>query len=345
MKKNLKVSIIIPFCNNEKTIKQCLESALNQTYENIEIVLVNDGSNDNSKDLCQNIIKKHIKQNIINYFEIENSGVSAARNYGIKKSKGDYITFLDSDDWLELDAVEQMIKIVEHFGADIVQSNLNKRYGDLEESFYNIKENLLVDSLDVKKEVLETIISYEFSKHKYKERYGPTRCAGGKLYNINIIEKMFETNIYLLEDAIFNYNAIENAHKIYIMKNSVYNYRITSMSASNKNSKDLLNQYENVLKKMSDVAGFYNLEAIVTLKFEMLSAYLTRILKSEKKDYFYVRKRIIESHKKIISNNELKNVKYKNVQNKKRISLFLYKNKLYFILYVFYYLKMKTKEE
>lgn len=105
----LKVSIIIPVYNLEKHVAKAIESCQNQTYGNIEVIVVNDGSTDNSK----NVVARYLADNRIVYVEQENSGVSAARNHGVTAASGDYITFLDGDDWLSADTIEKNVLLIE----------------------------------------------------------------------------------------------------------------------------------------------------------------------------------------------------------------------------------------
>ncbi len=110
------ISIIIPVYNVEKYLEECIESCINQTYRNIEIILINDGSTDNSLEICQKYA--NIDNRII-VKSISNSGVAHARNVGIGVSKGDYITFIDSDDFVDKRYCELMYKVLEERKADI----------------------------------------------------------------------------------------------------------------------------------------------------------------------------------------------------------------------------------
>ena len=101
-----KISIIVPVFNSEKTIERCLTSLINQSYFDIEIIVVDDGSTDRTARLIEKIAEK---TSLVKYFYQENSGVSAARNLGISKSNGEYIMFVDSDDCLERNACELLI--------------------------------------------------------------------------------------------------------------------------------------------------------------------------------------------------------------------------------------------
>ena len=118
-----KFSIIIPVYNTEKYLEKCLDSIINQSYQNMEIIVVNDGSTDNSKDILSFYHNKYPK--LINVYNLTNKGVSAARNYGISKASGDYFIFIDSDDYLEPDLLSNVNKnIVDN--VDIIRFNFNR---------------------------------------------------------------------------------------------------------------------------------------------------------------------------------------------------------------------------
>ncbi len=110
------ISIIVPIYNVEKYLRQCLDSIQNQTYQNFECLLINDGSPDNSADICREYVEKDSR---FKYFEKENGGLSDARNYGTRQSKGSYLTFVDSDDWLEHDALDRLYGALRKGNADI----------------------------------------------------------------------------------------------------------------------------------------------------------------------------------------------------------------------------------
>lgn len=110
------VSIIIPVYNVEKFIKQCILSVTNQTYQNLEIIVINDGSKDSSGKICH---KLESKDSRVKVYDKKNGGVSSARNYGLKQSKGDYLMFLDGDDMLTSNAVEVLLETIQKYQADI----------------------------------------------------------------------------------------------------------------------------------------------------------------------------------------------------------------------------------
>ena len=116
-----KVSIIVPVYNVEKYLKRCVDSLIEQSYKNLEIILVDDGSKDNSFSICKEYESKDSRVRI---FHKENEGLGLTRNYGIEKSTGEYITFVDSDDYLTLDAVETMVEKAAVTNADVVVANM-----------------------------------------------------------------------------------------------------------------------------------------------------------------------------------------------------------------------------
>ncbi len=168
-----KISIIVPMYNSEKHIKKCLESILNQTYEDFELLLINDGST----DITESIIKKY-DDDRIKYYKNENQGIGKARNYGIEKSKGEYIVFIDSDDYVEKTMLEKLINKIESDKLDIVicdyyRKNKNRIKEEKLISFENtsIKDNeevLLKINLSVWNKIFRKSLITK-NKLKFKE--------------------------------------------------------------------------------------------------------------------------------------------------------------------------------
>lgn len=144
------MSIIVPIYNEEENIKRCIDSLINQTYENLEIILLNDGSTDNTKDIIDSYKDKRIKK-----VHKTNSGIGDTRNKGIEMSTGDYIMFVDSDDFIELDCVETLVKKLEKDKVDLVISNY---FLDTKSKTYEIKfPNLGKTSLKEEPDMLSKI--------------------------------------------------------------------------------------------------------------------------------------------------------------------------------------------
>ena len=124
----IKVSVIVPVYNVEKFIDKCLNSIVNQTLKEIEIIVVNDGSPDNSQKIIDKYVKKYPEK--VQSFIKENGGQGSARNLGIEKAKGEYISFVDSDDWLDLDALEKMYSLAKKDNSDIVICDMVDHYAN-----------------------------------------------------------------------------------------------------------------------------------------------------------------------------------------------------------------------
>lgn len=210
--KQPKVSIIIPIYNAEKYLYQCLNSIKNQSYKNIEVIMVNDGSTDTSSDICE----KYLEDCRFKLINKKNGGVSSARNIGIEECSGEYILFVDSDDWCDINLLTETIEGNEIY--DLICFSYFKAYKDKE-----IKEELRVEKdSDIKKEILfnKTIGGYLWNK-VFKSKII-------KEYHIK-----FNENISYCEDLLFIKKYIEYVKKVKYINKPLYYYRIRKSSISN----------------------------------------------------------------------------------------------------------------
>ena len=122
-----KVSIIIPVYNVEKYLAECLDSVINQTYSNLQIIVVDDGSTDASGQICDEYAEKDNRITVIHQV---NAGAANAKNTGLDNVKGDYVTFVDSDDWVELNWIETMTDAMEKYDVDVVECGFDRVYAD-----------------------------------------------------------------------------------------------------------------------------------------------------------------------------------------------------------------------
>jgi len=212
-----KVSIIIPVYNASKTIEECLFSIINQVYSNLEIIVINDGSTDNSLDICKQLLKKDER---IVLFDKENEGVSKTRNYGISKTSGDYICFVDSDDFISATYILDFVEDIEKERADFV-SCICAIFSDKQEKKQKENEKLYIYDEKSKFDLLFT------------KAYG---FIGNKMYKSKIIKEnslFFNEEISMCEDLLFNYNYLIYAKKAVYREKSNYFYRISENSLSN----------------------------------------------------------------------------------------------------------------
>ena len=192
MKKNehIDISIVVPIYNTEKYLKKCIDSLLNQTKKEIEIILINDGSTDNSED----IVKEYNDERIV-YFKNKNQGIGKTRNFGIRKSRGDFLMFIDSDDYIREDCCEIMYKNAIKNKSDIVVSDFYKDY-------YGRYETIKIDSFSPS--------SLEDNKNLFLI-INPGPC--NKIYKRELIinNKIIFDEEHKYEDSPFVMNAIAKA--------------------------------------------------------------------------------------------------------------------------------------
>ena len=194
-----KVSIIIPIYNSDKTIDRCLKSIINQTYRNIEVICINDGSFDNSYKILQNYLRTDSRIKVINQ---TNKGVSSARNNGIKNSTGKYIMFVDADDYLKNNMIELLVKSIKKDSSDLLICNYDVKCKNYIKEHKSIKNDKVMN----KKEFLK-----DYGKFQKGELINQ---PWNKLYIKSKIRKLFDESMCLGEDLIFNVNYIENIEKI-----------------------------------------------------------------------------------------------------------------------------------
>ena len=208
------ITIIVPIYNSQKYLEQCIESIINQTYKNLEIILINDGSEDESLNICNKYKKIDNRIIVINQ---ENSGVSVARNSGLKKASGEWISFVDSDDWIEKKFCEILIKNATENNVDVVFSGYNKVYKD-EISKINVSNGVKKYSSE---EFLIKVLNVQTS-------YGFIHM---KLIKKSVINNIFfESELKVAEDALFNIKLCENVKNFLLVPQALYNYRINSNS-------------------------------------------------------------------------------------------------------------------
>lgn len=208
-----KVSVIVPVYNAQKYIRRCVQSIINQTYNNLEIILINDGSTDQSEKICRQL--SNMDKRIIALTE-HNSGVSAARNFGIRRATGDLITFIDVDDYVEAQYIESLMKCLMEKKVDIAYC-----------SALIENENAELLSVEYKK-------SYLISSSEYDWNSEYSHCVvRGALYKASLIQGIqFAEDLSVGEDTLYFAMAVNNSKKIYCLKNPFYHYVIRNSSVS-----------------------------------------------------------------------------------------------------------------
>lgn len=320
-----KVSILVPIYNVEKYLEQCIESIINQTLKDIEIILVDDGSPDNCPQMCDNYAKKDSRIKVVHK---KNGGLSSARNAGIEVATGDYIGFVDSDDYIELDMYEKMYIIAKENNVDFVMSDYCrvssegkvKATLDIDEGIYNKNK--------IKKEVFPTLIMSD------DINYGSLLSVCYCLYKRDLFIKnnlMFDDEIKYSEDNLFSSIMGYKINSFYYMKGKYfYNYRYNPNSISKTYKVDSWDIYVNMNNKLKDL--FLNVEDydfrnqlnahIIYYAFNCINH-----VGNSDKSFSYKYKEI----KRILNTKELKdgfkNFKAGNISTKLKISMWMLKHK------------------
>ena len=213
------VSIIVPVYNAEKTLDRCINSILNQKYREFELILVNDGSTDNSLDIIKNY---QIKDKRIKIIDSINRGVSEARNSGLNKANGKYIQFIDSDDYIEADMLENTVSKLDNKEADLIISGINIKV-EKNEKIISSVQTFNYEEVEGKSNIAKSVL----------ERLDGTyiNAVWNKLFRRDIIVEnkiLLPKDISLGEDLIFTLEYLKHCNKVIFDNESYYNYCINT---------------------------------------------------------------------------------------------------------------------
>lgn len=315
-----KVSIVVPVYNAEKYIAECIEAIIEQSYKNIEIILINDGSSDKSGEICNRYANL---DNRIQVIHNKNYGVSYSRNCGIEMATGEYILFIDSDDIVEKEYVKTLIKEIIRNKCDIsicgyekVDIVNNKQENYLIREYNDIFCGILKDDYYILEPFLLT--------------------PWGKLYRIKIIKKYnirFPEDCKIAEDQIFNYTYLEFVKKYVYINKPMYKYFYRNMYSltNNRNIENFYSEIKNLKikkrflqkKKILDYECLINQNALGLIGLYLINQTINY------QDFKYC----------INILNEYINLKCNVKGRKKQILMFFFKRKAYFAIYFLLHLK------
>ena len=320
------ISIIVPIYNVEKYLNKCIESIVNQTYENIEIILIDDGSNDNSGIICDEYAKK---DNRIIVVHKENGGVSSARNKGLKIAKGEWISFVDADDWIEQIFCQTLLNKVTQEQADIALCGYNRiTYNRIEKINANNQEVFLNSNEYLVKSLNQTGFGFCHMKLIKKE----------VLKSIS-----FNERIEVGEDALFNIQLSTYIKKAVFLKQPLYNYRINNQSVVKRYDENYANKYLKSMKIIEEYIwqeyneeneenieikqNYYNFVAYHIMLIIVNYCYHpdNKMCNAQRKNML---KEVINNDLFIIG---LKKSNYNNISLTRKITLYTLKHKLYWL--------------
>lgn len=295
----IKISIIIPVYNTEKFLEKCLNSVINQTLKEIEIIIVNDGSIDNSLEIIKNF--QQIDDRIILLNE-QNGGSSIARNKGLEKSKAKYIYFIDSDDYLEEKTMfEEIYNKCEEDNLDMVIFDYYNDFGNKKEYIKNIEVS---DNILINKE--------EYIKDLINGKWGIS--IWGKLIKKNIFTEnniKFPENIFMGEDLLTSLKLVFFSDKIGKINKAFYNYvqhenQGTKITKKEKAYEDLFYLYMEIEKFLKEQNIFFKYKNVFYSRiFQMCRTMLKKEYKNAQ-SYRELKKYLLENKKEVFNSYEYK---------------------------------------
>ena len=298
-KESYSLSIVLPVFNVEKYLERCIKSILEGTYKDLELVIVNDGTKDDSENI---IIRYLEKYNNITYIVKENGGLSHARNVGYTYAKGEYIAFFDSDDYIEKDMYEKLMAKVKDYNYDIVVCDLYMEYEQTGKKIY-VGSNVEKEYKDVEEDNNEINIRKEIMENIYI-------AVHNKIYKKELIEKTFENGMPFVngmyyEDIVYTYSILQNTRSISFVKEPLYYYVQRTSSISNNYDKklyDIITSVEMLIENAVENNRFEDYKEIleyIGIRY-MYGTFMKRIAKTKnKKIYLEGYNRVIQEDKKI----------------------------------------------
>lgn len=297
-------SVIVPVYKVEKYLSRCIDSVLSQTFTDFELLLIDDGSPDQSGQICDEYAKLDDR---IRVFHKENGGVSSARNLGLDNAKGDWIAFVDADDWIS----EDFLQIDDHADADVIQK-----------AYHTINE--ITDKV-----VMNPIKSYEFNKKEDIYRFF-VRKRKNALWNKIISRKIiqsarFDTNIAIGEDFLFFLSIIRNVNRYAFSSTGYYNYVVREGSAMQKVANLPSKRIEILINNIENVRRIIPESQLDLLRYGIIySTYVNSLLSHSS----YLKKGEIQYLKVLLNDMRWKELRYVSVKNKCK----LYAKGVFFIL-------------
>lgn len=314
------ISVIVPVYNVEKYLNKCVDSIINQTYKNLEIILVDDGSPDNCGKICDDYAKKDSR---IRVFHKENSGVSSARNLGINNSTGNWIAFIDSDDWIEEKYFEIMLDKAKKENADIVICGYNKIWKNkiepintsMGDKVYNSKEYLI--------NCLYPQTGFGFCHMKIIKK----DCIG---------QALFDEKIAVGEDALFNIEISKNIEKVVFLSKPLYNYRNNENSLVKRFDQNYAKKYLQSMKECKEyLFNNYNEDEIIQKYYNFVAFHVMLVAVN----YCYHPNNEIKNKRKLLKEiceydefkDGIRKSNYDGFSLTRKITLFTLKYKMYLV--------------
>lgn len=257
---NLIISIIIPVYNTENYLQECIDSVRQQSYKNLELIFINDGSTDNSSVILDRAAESDTRIKIV---EQENSGLSAARNRGMREASGDYIMFLDSDDWLDKETCEVALGKMKQYDADVVFWSYIREYREksLKTPLFGDKE-IIWQSNDIRK-LFRRMVGLTGKELAEPQKTDSLITAWGKLYKKSVLNDIdfVDTKIIGTEDALFNIQVFSQTQTAVYIPGYFSHYRkYNEISLTHQYKTKLAKQWKELYQRILQVLRTQNMD-------------------------------------------------------------------------------------
>lgn len=301
-----KVSVIVPVYNAEKYLEQCIDSIVNQTLKDIEIILIDDGSTDGSAEIC----KKYLSDSRVSYYYKENAGAVMARKDGISFAKSEYIGFVDSDDWVETSMYKTMYTAAKNNNADIVFCNCIQNADG--HRFSPEMESGVYDRKEIEEKILSKTLAY-VADNGEKRALRWSNCL--RLYRSDLIKSgiSFNPEVRRCEDLVLTYEATLKANvMVYLGDQYLYHNRVVLNSKSRRYTPDAWKAFKSLIIHLYEITEALESESM--LRQMHLRAFFSIVdcLENELKYYKQNKKRALQQIS-LIMNDEINERYYRNI--------------------------------
>jgi len=251
---NYKISVIVPIYNVEQYLHQCIDSIIGQSFNNLEIILVNDGSTDKSGDICEEYAKVDSRIKII---KKENGGLTSARRAGIEKATGDYVVVVDGDDWIDKQTIQSCVAVIcNNSNVDLVLFSYTKEYPNrsIKNQTFSEDKDFSIQS-EFQTGVYRRLFGLTNSELEYPEKLDYLTTLWGKMYRreLALSGKYVDTQeVGSGEDGIFNLDALQACKQAVYINKPFYHYRKNDSSLTSKYRPKLPDQWELLFNMMQN---------------------------------------------------------------------------------------------
>ena len=315
------ISVIVPVYKAEKYLKECIDSIINQTYENLEIILIDDGSPDGCPQICDGYAKKDARIKVIHS---DNKGVSVARNSALDIATGEWVIFVDADDWIEKNYCELLLEKSKKYNADVAICG------------YNRISNNFIEKVHASGKCL-TFNSKEYLNNSLNPQTGFGMC-GMKFIKMKCIKDVrFNEKLTVGEDALFNIKLSQNIEIAVFAEFALYNYRLNSESVVKKYDVEYEKKYLKAMNETKEYiwTNYKSSESVIQNYYNFVAYHILLIAVN----YCYHSDNKIKNKRELLKQicekeefkEAIKKSNYKNISITRKITLFTLKFRIYFV--------------